>query len=303
MNPSGKAFALLTGNRLLDATLLLLILGASVHLLLDTAGAGGLSDQHTWGQTGLSVLFLLASLTLLPSILLQFRRALHERGTLKQEPAVCATDPSPCEYIFFCKGTPQDVIPSCIGFMETHLSRYAFLHSFSPPHLSHTYLGKRGAASLFSPPWIKIGLVLLLLISPAQAVLPHFLTPPLGRIVVWVLAVSFWIPGFCILWSRPYQKLWLQLLEQEGCVQIRLTCASPFRPSKRNTLCRALESAVRTRFTCRSSGGLPPHHQPLRRDPFAATHPCHTQDSLEDPAAAHGSASYLGVGPRPMEDA
>jgi len=252
-----KPFALFTGNDILDAVCLVLILGVLANLLLNMTGGGYLMEGTVSFQKNAIALFLLISLPLLPGIPIQYARALRERESRKQEPAECPLDASPREYVFFWKGGPQEMIPSCIAFLERHFSRYYVFHRFHPPHLFYTYLAKSGAASLFALPWIKTGLVVFFVCCSMHLALPSLISPSTGRLIVLLVAISCWIPGLWLLCFHPYRKLWLQVLDQGGCVQIRLTCASPFRPMKRDALCLALEATVRAWQDPQLRPGLP----------------------------------------------
>jgi len=252
MIPSRKPFAVFSGNRTLNAAFLVLILATAVYLLLHVKGIGGSPQGNKPFLRNVIALFLVISTLLIPGVLLQFARALQEREPRKQEPAECAMDPSPREFRFFWKGASQDLIPGCISFLEKHFSRYYFFHSFNAPHLSFTYLAKTGIVSLFALPWIKTGIVLFLLLCSCYLALPGFLPPVEGRLLVLAFSIFFWIPGLWALWFHPYQKIWIRLLERGGSVQITVICVSPFRVSKRNALCSALEPAL-----CRSSAEKP----------------------------------------------
>lgn len=191
------------------------------------------------------VLFALASIALFVDIVVHVSRALGEREPHKEAPEECAIDPAPLVYVFSFRGETQTIIQRSIVMLERHFSRYYFFHTFRPPYLCFAYQARTSAASLFALPWIKTGLLFLLLFCSIEGIFSNSRSPDQASILFLSMAVAFWLPGFLLLWGRPYRKLWVQLLDHEGRVQVRLTCASPFRLSKRATLCKAIEGSLR----------------------------------------------------------
>jgi hypothetical protein len=244
MKTSRNPFALFSGKRTIDTAVFFLLALVSFCLIQHGTTSGGSDAALSFLMRDLFLLFLLISLFLVSGTLLQFSDAARERDPRKQEPFECSIDSCPEERRFSWNGASADLIPWCIDYLDRNFSRYYVFHCFHTPHIYYYYLAKRGMASLFAPPWMKAGFLILFLslcVWTGSGALPSATG---AGILVLTLAVGFWIPGFLILFFRPYQKLWLCLIDQEGPVQVTLTCASPFRKTRRNELCESAESSL-----------------------------------------------------------
>jgi hypothetical protein len=242
MKPSRNPFALFSGERTVDMAVFFLLVLVSFCLIRPGPASGGSAAGLSFLVRDLFLLFLLISLFLASGTLLQFLDAVRERDPRKQEPFECSIDSAPETKRFSWNGAPADLIPFAIDYLDRNFSRYYVFHCFHAPHIYYYYLAKRGMASLFAPPWIKTGFLILFLSLCAWTGSGNLPSAQGTGLLALTLAVGFWIPGFLILYFRPYQKLWLCLVDQERPAQVALTCVSPYRNMRRNTLCESAES-------------------------------------------------------------
>jgi hypothetical protein len=261
MNTSRTLFALLSGKRTEDTAVFFLLALALFCLIYHGTTSGGSDAAAFFLRRNLFLLFLLLSLFLLPGTLLQFLDAARERDPRRQEPFECSIDPCPEEERLSWNGASADLIPYCIDYLDRNFSRYYVFHCLHSPHIYYYYLAKRGMASLFAPPWMKTGFLILFLSLSAWTGFGDFPSAAGAGILVLTLAVGFWIPGCLILLFRPYQKLWLCLVDQEVPIRMTLTCVSPFRKAKRNALCHSARSALQEaseKHVPQQTPGIPP---------------------------------------------
>jgi len=229
-------------TRVLNTSCLLLILATLLYLCLQTAGV--LRQSLPAYHRDVVVLFLLTAILVLLAVPGQFLRAARERQPQRQEPGACTMDSSPAEFRFSCPGLAHDLVPRWVAFLEFHFSHHVMFHSFDAPHLSFVYLAKTGTASLFAFPWIRTGAGVFLLTCCLHLSRPGWVPAPIGALLFLILIPGSCITGCWLVWFRPYQKLWLLLLEQTGAVQVTLIWGSPFPASKRGRLTRALEQVL-----------------------------------------------------------
>ncbi len=218
--PSGLARARKAGRAILLAGLLSLLCLFTWHLVrFGSAGGERLREGGVAGKA-----FLLVCITLAANLPLELGSAIEEALNVRELPPEGIQGASS---VRFRKHGPASVsIRETKERLEERFPRFYAFHRYEPPFVVHFYFAKRGIPRLFALPLAELGFLALfvfaglnLLSAPAQA----------SELLPAAAALS----GSVALLLRllvPYEKLWVRMVEEDGSLDLTLTCHPPRRP-------------------------------------------------------------------------
>jgi hypothetical protein len=180
-------------------------------------------------------LFLLLCLALLLNLLLDAGSALHE-GLERREFPPTPIAPKSRERSFRTEEPVQRVIRHLLGQLGRDFRRFYAFHRYEAPYVAHYYFAKRGTLSLLGLPSIKAGFLLSFLAFHASLAAGGWPAP--GSVI---LASGFFCAmfGLLVLWTVPYRKVWLRMVEEENRVCLTLRFSGPARDRWFDAFCRS----------------------------------------------------------------